>query len=138
MEIAGRYLNGHIIVKGTQEALPDVLTFRLLEDAQEFVKGELKHYDVLVTRHEGLVTYLKLKGYTWDVQITHATKEDLMGKHVLGVLPMSLARYAESVTECSMNLPEELRGVDLTLEQMEPYAGEIITYLPPRVAKDWM
>ncbi len=128
-------LDGRFIVSSTET--DEVLDFASERDAEAFVEGKLLHFDVLVTRHEGLVKYLQLKGYTWDKHITHASKDDVMNKNILGVLPFSLAQWAESVTECALTLPENLRGLDLTLEQMEPYAGEIITYLPPRVADNW-
>ena len=85
---------------------------------------------VVVTRHLGLVEYLIELGLcSKDTQIIqHGTAEDVRGKHVIGVLPMYLAVLAESITEVHMSIPEELRGQELTLEQMLMYGGKPLTY----------
>jgi putative CRISPR-associated protein (TIGR02620 family) len=85
---------------------------------------------VVVTRHLGLVEYLIELGLCSSSAqvISHATVEDVKGKHVIGVLPLSLAVVAESVTEVPMSIPAELRGQELTLEQMRMYGGKPRTY----------
>jgi putative CRISPR-associated protein (TIGR02620 family) len=85
---------------------------------------------VVVTRHLGLVEYLIELGLcsSSDQVISHATVEDVKGKHVIGVLPLSLAVAAESVTEVPMSIPVELRGQELTLQQMRMYGGKPRTY----------
>ena len=47
----------------------------------------------------------------------------LEGKDVIGILPLNLAAVCTSVTTIPMNLPAELRGVELSLEQVEQHAG---------------
>ena len=60
----------------------------------------------------------------WDHRripvLAHVTADDVAGKHVLGVLPLSLARHAASVTEVAMPLlrPEQ-RGNELTPAEMD-------------------
>ena len=76
-----------------------------------------------------LLEYLKEKGIPQDTPvISHATVEDVAGKYVIGILPLSLACHAGYVTEVQMNVPAELRGQELTYEQVVEYAGEMITY----------
>ena len=86
--------------------------------------------DLVVTRHSGLVDFLREIGLAAD-QVTvlkHATAKDVTGKHVCGVLPHSLSCLCETFTEIPLNLPVELRGVELNLEQVRQYAGETVTY----------
>lgn len=85
---------------------------------------------VVVTRHPALVEHLRREGIiSADAEvITHATPEQVTGRHVIGVLPLRLAALAASVTEVPLNVPAELRGQELTLEQVRRYAGAPITY----------
>ena len=87
---------------------------------------------IIVTRHPALVDYLKEVGViTGDEPvITHATEEDVMGKDVIGVLPLSLASVANSVTivEVTLNLTPEMRGRELSLDEIRSVAGDITTY----------
>lgn len=73
--------------------------------------------------------------------IPHASEGDVPGKDVIivsGVLPLRLAALASTVTEVPLNLPAELRGVELTLEQVRQFAGTekmyrvqvVSTYIP--------
>ena len=85
---------------------------------------------VVVTRHKGLVALLIRRGIiaAGTPVIEHATADTVRGKHVIGVLPLSLAVHAASVTEIVMSIPLELRGKDLSLEDCEKYAGELARY----------
>ncbi len=85
---------------------------------------------VVVTRHAGLVDYLVEEGIVGtDVPvISHASAEDVRGKHVIGVLPLSLAAEADKVTEVPLRLTPELRGVELSLDQVREIAGDPVTY----------
>ncbi len=85
---------------------------------------------LVITQHKGLVEFLIEKGIVEEgcEVIAHATKEDVKDRHVVGVLPLNLAAHAASVTSVAMNIPLELRGKDLSLEQMREYAGEVTTY----------
>lgn len=90
---------------------------------------------VVVTRHTALVEYLAERGCVpqGTPLLTHATPEEVRGKHVYGVLPMHLAAEAALITEVPLSIPAELRGVELTLEQVRQYAGEPVTYRVTRV-----
>jgi len=82
---------------------------------------------VIVTRHPGLVAYLKETGLASEGAkvIAHVTaEEDIKGKNVIGVLPLQLASAAATVTVVPLNIPAELRGVELSLDQVREYAGK--------------
>lgn len=86
---------------------------------------------VVVTRHAGLVEYLEEAGIipVGTPVIGQASIEDVKGKHVIGVLPNHLAVHAASITEIPLNIPAELRGKELTIEQVRQFAGEPATYV---------
>jgi putative CRISPR-associated protein (TIGR02620 family) len=81
---------------------------------------------IVITRHAGLVEYLLDQGiitvgnYT---HITHATPADVKDQDVIGILPLNLAVLATTVTIIPLNLPPELRGVELTASQVASHAG---------------
>ena len=83
---------------------------------------------VLVTRHEALIEYFSNMGITFDKVIAHATAEDVTGNNVYGVLPLHLASLANTVTTIDMNLPAEMRGKELSLEDIIKYLVDISTY----------
>lgn len=85
---------------------------------------------VVVTRHPALVAYLEKYHLIPEGTpvLTHATAEEVAGKHVIGVLPLHLAAEALAVTEVPLTLTPELRGQELTLEHLEEVAGEPVTY----------
>lgn len=83
---------------------------------------------VLVTRHEALVQYFVNMRITFDKVITHATAEDVTGNDVYGVLPLHLASLANTVTTIDMNIPAEMRGKKLSLEDIKKYLVDISTY----------
>ena len=90
----------------------------------------MKILDLIVTRHPGLVEYLcELGMVAKGVEIiSHATAEAVAGKNVCGVLPHNLSCLCKTFTEVPLSLPPELRGVELTLEQVRLYAGKPVTY----------
>ena len=88
------------------------------------------HRQVVVTRHPALVAVLREEfGLGEDVRVlTHATVEDVEGAHVFGVLPLRLAAKAALLTEVSLNLPPELRGVELSVDQVREHLASLETY----------
>jgi len=90
----------------------------------------LDFVETIVTRHPGLVEYLIEEGMiSEDVKVlTHASAEDVSGKHILGVLPHSLSCLAKTFTEVPLSLPPELRGKELSAEDVRQYAGHPVTY----------
>jgi len=86
--------------------------------------------DLIITRHPGLVEYLREIGMA-DAEtlvISHATPENVAGKNTCGVLPHSLSCLCETFTEVPLALPQELRGAELTVEQVRQFAGKSVTY----------
>lgn len=85
---------------------------------------------VVITRHPALRRYLIEQGIIADTDdvLTHAEFNDVEGKHVIGVLPLRLASLAASITEIPLDIPAELRGQELTIEQVRQYAGEPVRY----------
>ena len=83
---------------------------------------------VLVTRHEALVEYFKELGIKFDKVISHATEEDVRGNDVYGVLPLRLASFTNTVTSIDMNIPAEMRGKELSLNDIETYFTGMSTY----------
>jgi putative CRISPR-associated protein (TIGR02620 family) len=89
----------------------------------------IKYGWVIITRHQGLVEWLRRKGIKGEV-IAHATEDDVRGKDVIGNLPLHLANVALSVTVVDMpNLPPELRGQDLSPEQMDEAGATLRRYV---------
>jgi hypothetical protein len=79
---------------------------------------------LIVTRHAGLVTFLRRLGYTGPV-VEHATAEDVRRRVVIGVLPLHLAAEAAAVGSVVMELPREKRGQELSVEEVEEFFDRI-------------
>ena len=86
---------------------------------------------VIITRHPALVELLSERGIIDGTEqvLSHATPEDVMGRHVIGVLPLSLAALAASVTEVPLSLAPEDRGKELGIERLREIAGDAVTYV---------
>jgi putative CRISPR-associated protein (TIGR02620 family) len=86
---------------------------------------------LVVTRHPALVDLLRERGLLPEGTqvLSHVETPDLIrGQDVIGVLPMSLAAVAASVTEIPLALTPELRGRELDLATLRQIAGEAVTY----------
>ena len=85
---------------------------------------------IIITRHPALIALLVERGLATAQTpvISHATVEDVEGKDVIGVLPLSLAVHASTVTEVPLALTPELRGKELDLATLREVAGEAVTY----------
>lgn len=89
---------------------------------------------VIVTRHKALLEYIleqdvltNLNEDTWV--LTHVSDpQEIRGKIVVGVLPLHLAAEAAEVWEYPMDIPKELRGQELSLDQVKQYAGPLRKY----------
>jgi len=86
---------------------------------------------IIVTRHPALAEYLRRHGYTEGAPEVreHVTAEEVRGCHVIGVLPLHLAAEAASVTEVPLALTPDMRGRELTLEELERVAGRPRRYV---------
>ena len=94
------------------------------------IKGKIMKIDLIVTRHPGLVEYLIEAGVvSSNVEvITHASPQAITGRHVCGVLPHSLSCLTASFTEVPLRLTPELRGKELTVEDVRAIACPPVTY----------
>lgn len=90
---------------------------------------------VVVTRHPALVAYLEEIGLIQPgaVVIAQATPEQIRGQHVVGVLPIPLAALCEKVTMVPLDVPAELRGKELSLQQVRELAGPPETFKVTKV-----
>ena len=87
---------------------------------------------IIVTRHQGLVEWLKTRGITGDV-IPSAKAEDVRGKRVVGALPLYLAAEADSVVAVEYFCPPELRGQDLSAAQLDELGAKLSEFKVQRV-----
>ena len=87
---------------------------------------------IVVTRHPSYTRHLVNIGLIEEgVEVVgHATPETVTGKHVItSGLPLHLAALAEKLTTVGLFLPAELRGQELTLEQVAQYAQPPASYV---------
>ena len=86
---------------------------------------------IIITRHAALVELLTERGIIDGTEplLSHATPEDVRGRHVVGVLPLSLAAIAASVTEVPLALAPEDRGQELGIDRLREIAGDAVTYV---------
>ena len=89
-----------------------------------------KNRPLIVSRHQGLVDWLKCEGIEGEV-VSHVSDPSILeGRRVFGVLPLFLAVHAASVTEVAMpSLRPEQRGKDLTIEEMDEAGAHLLTYV---------
>lgn len=86
----------------------------------------------VVTRHKALVSYLIDKNIIKEGEyklIEHADYKDVEGQNVIGVLPLQLASYAKSITEVPLKLTSQMRGKELTFDEVEKVAEEPVQYI---------
>lgn len=89
---------------------------------------------VIVTHHQGLVDWLNEQGYNGNV-INHATPQDVLGKHVIGKLPMYMAAIAQSITQVHIpNLPEHMWGEELTSNDLTNHGAYMRTYIVKEIS----
>lgn len=85
---------------------------------------------LVVTRHKALYDWLMQNGFIDEdtPQLAKATIQDVKGKHVFGILPNWLACKTAKFTEVQLRLPAEMRGKELTIEDVEFYKVRPRTY----------
>ena len=86
----------------------------------------------VVTRHKALVDYLLNKNIIKEGEfklIEHADYTEVQGQDVVGVLPLQLSAYAKSITEVPLTLTPEMRGKELTLDEVSMIAGKPVQYI---------
>lgn len=108
------------------------------EAANELISTISGDYDdleeietIVVTRHMALVEYLiEIDVISKDnfKLLEHVSADEIKGKNVIGVLPHSLSALTNTFTEVPLFLPAELRGQELTLEDVRKHAQPPVTY----------
>ena len=94
----------------------------------------------LVSRHKGAVEWMQHMGHRYDEHLTHLDNYDKLsqGDMIIGSLPINLvADLTErdiSYMHLSLYIPEHLRGIELSAEQLsqldaklEPYSVQRLT-----------
>ena len=95
----------------------------------------------LVSRHQGAVEWMQHMGHHYDQHLTHLENyNDLSaGDVVVGSLPINivadLAQYGVSYLHLSLYIPEHLRGIELTAEQLSSLDARREEYEIRRVVK---
>lgn len=87
--------------------------------------------DLVITRHAGLIEFLKNRGFNLDDTqvVAHVADPSILdGKVVVGVLPVSLAVRCDVFIEVALDMPAEMRGKELSAEQTEEYCKGVFAY----------
>ena len=87
---------------------------------------------VVVTRHPSYVQHLLNIGLIEPgvEVVAHASPETVSGKHVItSGLPLHLAALAAKLTTVPLFLPPELRGKELSLEEVAAHAQPPASYV---------
>ena len=82
--------------------------------------------DLVVTRHQGLIDFLREKGIIDENTkiLTHISDpSEVKDKVVLGNLPLHLASMTKMLITPVLNLTPEMRGKDLSKEDVEKVFG---------------
>lgn len=93
----------------------------------------MKDIDLIITRHRSLATYLRGLGIKAPI-VTHAEPADVHGKHICGVVPLSLASHAKSVTVVPLHIPQSKRGCELTYADLCAVADAPQRYVVKRIS----
>lgn len=86
---------------------------------------------LVVTRHLGLFQFLREECSlpAWAEVVSHVSPEEVQGKHVIGVLPHHLSSAASQYTEIPLILHPEMRGKELSAEEVKKAAQPPRTYI---------
>lgn len=92
----------------------------------------MQQIDLIITRHRALATYLRGLGIKAPI-VAHAQPADVRGKHICGVVPLSLASHAASVTVVPLHISQAMRGKELTYDDIRAVADTPQRYVVKRV-----
>ena len=108
------------------ETAEKVLRLELAYGVHLYKKGGL----LVVTRHKALVDLLREKGIiSGDCDyMEHAGVDDVQGRDVVGNLPLHLAAHCHTITSVAMSVPLEMRGRELTLDELREVYRGVHTY----------
>lgn len=94
----------------------------------------------LITRHLGAVDWARKQGVYFDVHVTHLCSVDHFqkGDVVLGTLPVNMVYQLNCqgvhYMHLSMKIPEHLRGVELSAEQLGDCEAELLEFAVTRIS----
>jgi len=85
---------------------------------------------ICVTRHVALYDYLVSECIIPEgtIRLNRATPDDIRGFHVYGKLPYCLAAHCARYTELELRVPMNMRGRELSLEQIASLVKRPRTY----------
>lgn len=95
----------------------------------------------LVSRHQGAVEWMQYMGHHYDEHLTHLDNYDNLCAEdvVVGSLPINivadLAEYGVSYRHLSLYIPEHLRGIELTANQLSSLDAKLEGYDVRRIVK---
>lgn len=117
----------------TRAGLPMHKVHNLWRDVQSFIAAQpaaAAKPKIVVTRHPALVEHLRATGVIdADTEvISHATPDAVRGREVIGILPLDLAVLAASVTIVPLALTAEMRGRELSEDEVRRIAGAPRTF----------
>jgi hypothetical protein len=98
--------------------------------------------ELVVTRQPRLVDVLRERGIIDDTTpvLSHATRDEVRGKHVIGLLPNYLSSLAASITEIPMRLTNEdyiaMQRGELSPARARAVTGNPNTYKVVRIPAD--
>lgn len=93
----------------------------------------------LVSRHQGAVDWMNHMGHHYDEHLTHLADYEALtaGDTIIGSLPINIVAdlNARGVTyqHLSLYIPEQLRGVELTAEQLSQLDAKLEQYVVKRM-----
>ena len=93
---------------------------------------------LFVTRHRGALEWARASGFETATAVTHLEVEQLLpGDTVIGTLPVHLAAAVcargARYLHLALDMPEHLRGVELSAEQMAQCGARVEQYLVRRL-----
>ena len=88
---------------------------------------------LVVTRHAGAVEWLKAKGFSECEVVAHFAPSMVQsGDVVVGILPLNLVAEVNAkggrFFALDMNVPSELRGVEMTAQLMDELGARLQEY----------
>ena len=92
----------------------------------------------LVSRHQGAVDWMRHMGHHYDEHLTHLANYEALsaGDVVVGSLPINivadLADHSVTYWHLSLYIPEQLRGVELSAEQLSTLDAKLEEYVVRR------
>ena len=88
----------------------------------------------LVTRHQGAIDWINHQGITYEKHLTHLHDVNILqaADVVVGSLPINIVadicERGATYVHLSLYIPEELRGKELTVQQLDDLNAQLESY----------